>query len=81
VRAAAMRASVEAVEADPELRSAAVGALAGMEDKTLAELVRSAAGDHTEEALFYVATRASGELRTKAANLLEQLHAQSRGSG
>ena len=81
VRAAAMRASVEAFEADPELRSAAVGALASMEDKTLAELVQSAAGEHAEEALFYVATRASGELRIKAANVLERLHGQTRGSG
>jgi hypothetical protein len=80
VRAAAMRASVEAFEADPELRAAAVSALAGMEEKKLAEMVQAAAGEHAEEALFYVATRASGDLRIKAANVLERLHGNASGS-
>jgi hypothetical protein len=78
VRSEAMRASLAALEADADLRAAVVGSLAAMDDAFLGTLVRGLAGERTEEALFYVATQASGELRIKAARLLEQLHAETR---
>ena len=77
VRAAAMRAWVETLEGDEELRSAVLGTLTSMDDAALADLVRGMAGERAEETLFYVATQSNGALRVKAAALLQQMHADS----
>jgi hypothetical protein len=73
IRARAMRRFLGVLESDPDLGSAMLGTLAELDDAALGDLARSLAGDRAEEMLFYVATQASGELRSRAAALLEEM--------
>ncbi|HZP42535.1 MAG TPA: zf-HC2 domain-containing protein [Candidatus Binatia bacterium] len=78
IRGEAIRTSLGAVENDPQL-AGLLDAVARMDDATLEQLVRRIAGEHAEEALVQVSTRASrGDLRMKATSVLEKLRASLR---
>ena len=68
-----MRRFLAEVESDADLDAAFLGSLAGVDDASLGDLVRRMAGERAEEMLFYVATQASGELRARAAAVLDKL--------
>ncbi len=74
VRLEAVRAAIQGIEGDGELRGALVGAASSIDIGELSMLVRSAAGDHADEITMNVATQAHAtEIRTKASALLQQL--------
>ncbi len=79
VRGEAQRAALDAVEADGELLAALRDVATGTDERTLGELVRGFAGERADELLMYVARRArDGELRVRAAGLLQQIRMQAR---
>jgi hypothetical protein len=74
LRLESVRAAIQGIEGDGELRSALVGAANSIDIGELSMLVRSAAGDHADEITMNVATQAHAtEIRTKASALLQQL--------
>jgi hypothetical protein len=76
VRAEALRAAVSALDLDPTLRSAVIGQMNTMDDGTLSQLLRSAAGDHAEEVAMHVLSSArASEIRVKASMVLQRLRA------
>ena len=76
IRADAMRAWLNAVESNAELRAAVVCSLNATDDATLTQLIRGGAGAHAEELVLQVATQArSSELRVKGSALLKALRA------
>ena len=76
VRAEALRAAVSALDLDPALRSAVIGQMNTMDDGTLSQLLRSAAGDHAEEVAMQVLSSArASEIRVKASMVLQRLRA------
>jgi len=75
VRADAMRTAVEVLEADPEFRHALHATAAGADGAPLDSLVRGLDTARAEQALFYVATKATdGELRDRAVTVLDRMH-------
>jgi hypothetical protein len=80
IRSEAVRTAIETLESDAELRDAVLGALPGLTDATLVELVRGVANGHDEEMLFYLATQTRAtELRNRAVGLLQQIQARTFG--
>jgi hypothetical protein len=78
VRAQAWRTAVNQLQNDSELRAAITGMLGESDDAALGDFVLGVADDRAQEALFYLATQASGStLREKAAALLHELQVQS----
>jgi len=75
VRADAMRTAVQVLEGDPEFRRALHATPAASDGAPLDDLVRDVGSAHAEEALFYVATKATdSELRNRAVALLDRMH-------
>jgi len=58
VRAEAMHTFVGAMDADPDFRNRALGALNALDDATVTELLRGLAGDHAEEIVAQLAASA-----------------------
>ena len=74
LRGEAVRTVVGTLEAEPALRSAAVGELGKLDDNALSSLVRGAAGDHAEELAMQIMTQArASEIRVKASVVLQKL--------
>jgi hypothetical protein len=80
VRSEGVRRTLQLLEAEPDLRSAVIGAVKGMDDATLAGALRSATPTHAEEITVHVATQSKvSELRVKASGVLQQIRAQKSG--
>jgi hypothetical protein len=74
VRNEAVRAAMQAIEGEPELRSAVISMATGIADPELGNIVRGIAGERAEELVRHVLTAARGsELRIKASAVLQQL--------
>ncbi len=74
VRGEAVRASLEALDAEPDLRSNVMRVLGEVDDAALGQLLRGVAGTRAEEIANGVATEAkAGELRSKALGVLQRL--------
>jgi hypothetical protein len=74
VRTEAVRTAMQALEGEPELRSAVVSAVTGIGDPELGTIVRGLAGERAEEIVRHVLTTArASELRIKASGVLQQL--------
>lgn len=75
VRAEALRAGMQTLEAEPALRQAVIGALNGFDGAALGSLLRDAAGPNAEEIANQVLTQARAfDLRVKASSVLQKLH-------
>ncbi len=80
MRTEAVRVMLNALEAEPDLRTQVVNAVKSVDDATMGTLVRGAAGDRAEELLMHVSALARGsELRVKASTVLQQLRTQTPG--
>jgi hypothetical protein len=78
LRSEAVRAGLQSVEAEPELRAAVLGAVGNMEETTLVAILRGSAGERAEEVAMNVATQTRvGELRVKASAVLQALRSGS----
>ena len=76
VRAEAARIVIGTVDTDPALRASVVAQLNALNDVTLGALFRNLAGDHAQEvAMQILSTARTGELRSKASVVLQQLRA------
>jgi hypothetical protein len=74
LRTEAFRASLNAFEAEPDLRSRVLTLLSGMDDVALGQALRGVAGTQAETIANQVATEAkTGELRSKALSVLQRL--------
>ncbi len=74
VRTEAIRAGLGAIDTQPELRAAVLSSVGTMDDATLGTLLRGMAGAQAEDLAQQIATGArAGELRNKAAGVLQQL--------
>ncbi len=74
LRTEALHASLTAFEAEPDLRSSVLKALAAVDDVALGEMLRGVAGTQAEAIANQVATQAqTGELRSKALSVLQRL--------
>lgn len=81
VRAAAVRRTLAVLEAEPDLRSAVLNTLKGMEDADVARVLQAVSASHAEEVVSQVAAQArASELRVKASGVLQQLRSQKQGS-
>ena len=75
-RAEAARLFVGTVDTEPALRAAVLAQLNAIDDVTLGAIFRNLAGDHAQEvAMQVLATARTGELRSKASVVLQQLRA------
>ena len=78
VRADAVRTSLQVLETEPELRSAVVSTMNGMDDAQITSFVRAVAGERAEELAMHVATQSRvGELKVKASSVLQKLRSGS----
>jgi len=76
VRAEAARIFIGTIDTDPALRTSVVAQLNALNDVTLGALFRNLAGDHAQEvAMQILSTARTGELRSKASVVLQQLRA------
>ena len=76
VRAEAARVVIGTVDTDPTLRATVLAQLNAMDEAKLGALLRNVAGDHAQElATQIMSTARTGELRSKAAAVLQQLRA------
>ena len=67
---------VGTVDTEPALRAAVLAQLNAIDDVTLGAIFRNLAGDHAQEvAMQVLATARTGELRSKASVVLQQLRA------
>jgi hypothetical protein len=74
VRAEALRAGVQTLEGEPNLRQAVIGALNSFDDAALSTLLRGAAGANAEEVAMQVLTQSRApEVRVKASSVLQKL--------
>jgi hypothetical protein len=74
VRAEAVRAGLQGIERDANLRSAVLNTMTTMEDAQLSEMIRGMAGERAEEFMMHVATQSrASEMRIKASSILQQL--------
>ena len=74
VRAEALRAGVQTLEGEPNLRQAVIGALNSFDDAALSTLLRGAAGPNAEEVAMQVLTQSRApEVRVKASSVLQKL--------
>src|SRR5213083_2095379 len=76
VRAEAARIFIGTIDTDPALRASVVAQLNALNDVTLGALFRNLAGDHAQEVSMQIlSTARTGELRSKASVVLQQLRA------
>jgi len=69
-----LRASLNALDAEPDLRSRFLTMLAGVDDVALGQTLRGIAGPGAEAIANQVATQAqTGELRSRALGVLQRL--------
>lgn len=74
LRSEAVRAALQAFEADPQLRSTFVSTLNGIDDAELATLLRGVAGPHAEETVLLIMSQSrGGDFRIKASGILQRL--------
>ena len=74
VRSEGIRRTLSLIEAEPDLRSALLGAMKTMDDGDLAGMMRNASPTHAEEIAVHIATQSRvSELRIKASGVLQQL--------
>src|SRR5439155_24617815 len=74
LRTEALRASLNAFEAEPDLRSRVLTVVAGVDDVALGQALRGIAGARAEEIANQAATQAqTAELRSKALSVLQRL--------
>jgi hypothetical protein len=74
LRTDALRASLEAFDAEPALRSSVLRALGGVDDAALGQFLRGIAGSRAEEIANQVASQSqTGELRSRALGVLQRL--------
>jgi hypothetical protein len=74
IRAEAVRAGLQGIERDANLRSAVLNGMNTMDDAQLGEFVRGMAGERAEEFMMHVATQSrASELRIKASSVLQQI--------
>jgi hypothetical protein len=74
VRAEAVRTGMQVLEGEPELRSAVVTTVTGMDEVELGNVLRGLAGDRAEEMAMHIATQTRvTELRVKASAVLQKL--------
>ena len=74
LRTEALRASLNALDAEPELRSSVLRVLSGVDDAALGQMLRGVAGLRAEELANQVATQAqTDELRSRALSVLQRL--------
>ena len=74
LRSEAVRAALQAFEADPQLRSTFVSTLNGIDDAELATLLRGVAGAHAEETVLLIMSQSrGGDFRIKASGILQRL--------
>jgi hypothetical protein len=79
IRAEAVRAGLQGIERDSNLRSAVLNTVNSMEDAQLGEFVRGMAGERAEEFMMHVATQSrASELRIKASSVLQQIRSAGR---
>ncbi len=75
VRSDALRTFLIAVEAEPALKDGVAATMTGMDDQALLAALQGMAGEHVNEVLAGIATRArTPELRSRAAELLKLGH-------
>ena len=76
MRAEAARILIGTIETDPSLRATVLAQLNARDEAALGVLLRNVAGDHAQEVATQIMTTArTGELRRKAAAVLQQLRA------
>ena len=76
VRAEAARTVLAAVDTDATLRASVLAQLNTMDEATLSDLLRNAAGEHAEEVAMQILTNThANEIRTKASAVLQHLRA------
>jgi hypothetical protein len=81
VRLEAVRVTIQAIEAEPELRAGVIGTMNSLDIGEAATLMRGAAGERAEELAMHLATQSRAtELRAKASSLLQQLRRPRPGS-
>jgi hypothetical protein len=74
IRAEAVRAGLQGIERDANLRTAVLNTVNAMDDAQLGEFVRGMAGERAEEFMMHVATQSrASELRIKASSVLQQI--------
>ena len=74
LRTEALRASLSAFDAEPDLRSRVLTVVAGVDDVALGQALRGIAGARAEEIANQAATQAqTAELRSKALSVLQRL--------
>ena len=74
LRTEALRVSLNAFDAEPELFSSVLRVLSGVDDAALGQVLRGAAGLRAEELANQVASQAQAEeLRSRALNVLQRL--------
>jgi hypothetical protein len=74
VRGEALRAGLQVLETDPQLRSTFMSTLKGVDDAELATYLRSAMGPRAEEIVQQIMTQSRGsDIRIKASGVLQQL--------
>jgi len=82
VRAEAVRAGIQNIEKDANLRSAVLNTVNSMDDSQLGQIVRGMAGDRAEEFMMHIATQSrASEMRIKASSVLQQLRTSGRAGG
>ena len=80
LRNEASRVMLNAFDNEPDLRTQIVTTLKSIDDATVGQFIRGAAGDRAEEFLIHAATQSRGsELRVKASTVLQQLRNQAPG--
>ena len=80
LRSESLRVMMNAIENEPELRTQFTTTLKAIDDATVSQFIRGAAGERAEELMIHAATQArASELRVKASAVLQQLRTQAPG--
>jgi hypothetical protein len=76
VRSEAVRTFVQTFESDPAMRASVASGVGGMDDATLANLMRGVAGDRAEELMMQFLTQSRAtDVRVRASAILQKLRA------
>jgi hypothetical protein len=82
IRAEAVRAGLQGIERDANLRNAVLNTVNSLDDAQLGEMIRGMAGERAEEFMMHVATQSrASELRIKASSILQQIRNAGRAGG
>jgi hypothetical protein len=82
IRAEAVRAGLQGIERDANLRTAVLNTVNALDDAQLGDMVRGMAGERAEEFMMHVATQSrASELRIKASSVLQQIRNAGRAGG